>query len=119
MVQPFVSNGVWSLIQLQLLTGARAGELVNLRGVDLRTAEPIWTLEPAQHKTAHHGHLKRIYFGPRAKLILQSYLQDRPVDSYLFSPAEAEEQRRNRMQKLVLRRYPVETAQVQIVDLHR
>ncbi len=93
-VRRFVSREVWSVVQLQLLTGARAGELVVLRGVDLKTADSIWTAEPEQHKTAHHGHAKRIYFGPQAKLILQPFLQSRPLGTFLFSPAEAEAERR-------------------------
>jgi site-specific recombinase XerD len=81
-IQPFVSRQVWSLIQLQLLTGARAGELVMLRGVDLKTGDQIWTVEPDQHKTSHLGHSKRIYFGPQAKAIVQEYLQGRVLDAY-------------------------------------
>ena len=30
-IKPFVSRQVWALVQLQLLTGARAGELVGMR----------------------------------------------------------------------------------------
>ncbi len=96
-VKPFVSRQVWALIQLQQLTGARAGELVRLRGVDLKTADKIWTVEPEDHKTAYLGHSKRIYFGPQAKEILQQFLQARPLDAFLFSPAEAEEERRAKL----------------------
>jgi integrase len=96
-IKPFVSRQVWSLIQLQLLTAARAGELVRLRGVDLKTAEKIWTVEPEDHKTAHHGYSKRIYFGPQAKEILQPYLQGRALDKNLFSPVEAEAERREKL----------------------
>jgi integrase len=98
-IQPFVSREVWSLIQLQLLTGARPGELVLLRGVDLKTADLIWTVEPETHKTAHHGHSKCIYFGPQAKMILQPFLQSRPLGTFLFSPAEAEAERREKRHK--------------------
>lgn len=100
-IQPYVSRQVWALIQLQLLTGARPGELVGLRGIDLKTAESIWTVEPSEHKTAHHGHSKRIYFGPQAVTTLQPFLQSRPLDAFLFSPTEAEDVRR---EKLHLRR---------------
>jgi integrase len=93
-VRPHISRQAWALIRLQLLTGARAGELVGLRGVDLSTGNDIWTVEPEAHKTAHHGHAKRIYFGPQARAILEQFLDGRPVDAYLFSAAEAEEERR-------------------------
>jgi integrase len=94
-IKPFVSRQVWALIQLQLLSGARAGELVGLRGVDLKTSEAIWTVEPEQHKTAHFGCIKRIYFGPQAQKILQLFLSDRPLDQHLFSAKEAAEEHRH------------------------
>jgi integrase len=93
-IKPFVSRQVWALIQLQLLTGARAGELVKLRGIDFKTADKIWIVEPGDHKTAHLGHAKRIYFGPQAKEVVGPFLQERPLDAFLFSPAEAETERR-------------------------
>src|SRR5207248_2953432 len=72
-------------------------ELVGLRGVDLKTGGNIWISEPEEHKTAHHGHFKRIYFGPQAKVLLQEFLDGRPLDAHLFSAAEAEEERRELM----------------------
>jgi len=60
-VRKHVSRQVWALIQLQLRTAARAGELVGLRAVDLDTAGRIWLYRPAEHKTAHHGRDRTIY----------------------------------------------------------
>ncbi len=98
-VRDHVSPQVWALIQLQRLTGARSGELFKLRPVDLRIDEKtgIWTYSPAEHKTAHRGHARTIYFGPRAQNVIQPFLADRPVDRFLFSPAEAENQRREKV----------------------
>jgi len=93
-IQPYVSEQIWALIQLQLRSGARAGELIRLRGVDLKPGDKIWTAELNEHKTAHHGISKRIYFGPQAVAMLQEFLQDRPLNAFLFSPAEAEVDRR-------------------------
>ena len=98
-IKPFVSRQVWALVQLQLLTSARAGELVGLRGLDLKTGHKIWTAEPEDHKTAHHGHSKRIYFGPQATAVIQEFLQNRSVDSCLFSPAEADAERRAKLHR--------------------
>jgi integrase len=92
-VEPFVSRPVWALIQLQQLTGARAGELVALRGCDLKTANAIWTAELEQHKTAHKDLSRCVYFGPRAQAILNDFLPRRMPTDYLFSPSEAESQR--------------------------
>lgn len=92
-IQPYVSAQVWALIQLQLLTGARAGELLGMRSVDLNTSGTIWTYTIDQHKTAHHGHERRIYLGPRAQEIVKLFLAGRSVDAFMFSPAEAESER--------------------------
>jgi integrase len=93
-VRPHVSKQVWALIQLQLLTAARSGELIALRPVDLNTAGPVWTYSPSQHKTAHHDRERVIYFGPRAQEVLAPFLTNRPVTHHLFSAAEAEEEHR-------------------------
>ena len=87
-VEPYVSRQVWALVQLQLLTGARSGELVILRPCDIDRSGKIWVYRPVQHKTAHHGFSRTIYFGPRAQEVLQPFLF-RPADAYCFSPAEA------------------------------
>ncbi len=85
-----VSKQVWALVQLQLLTGARSGELVGIRAVDIDTTGAVWLLRPAQHKTAHRGHARTIYLGPQAQEIVRPFLPGRAVDAPLFSPAEAE-----------------------------
>ena len=92
-VRPYVSRQVWALIQLQLATGARGGELVGLRPIDLDTSGPVWTATLTDHKTSHHGREKLIYFGPRAQAIVRQFMTDRPVDAYLFSPREAVRER--------------------------
>lgn len=92
-IEPFVSRQVWALIRLQLLTGARAGELVGMRPIDLDTTGRIWVYAPKEHKTAHHGHERSIYLGPRAQRVVEEFL-DRPLEAPLFSPAEAEAERR-------------------------
>lgn len=88
-IEPFVSRQVWAMIQLQLLTGARGGEICLLRPVDFDTVGKVWIAQPKEHKTEHHEKERIVFFGPRAQEIVKDFLIDRPVDSYLFSPAEA------------------------------
>lgn len=97
-VRPWVSQQVWALIRLQLLTGARAGELVKLRPIDLDTGGRVWTATLADHKTAHHGYERVIYFGPQAQAVIQEFLVDRPIDAFLFSAIEAQRQRHDKAQ---------------------
>ncbi len=93
-IRPFLSRQVEAMIDLQLLTAARPGEIVTMRPIDLDTTGRIWTYTLAQHKTAHHGHDRRIYLGPKAQAIVKGFLAGRPVEAFIFSPAEAEAERR-------------------------
>jgi hypothetical protein len=81
------------LIQLQLHTAARGGELLKLRAIDIDTTGNVWLYHPTDHKTAHHGHKRTIYLGPQAQSIVHEFMINRPVDAYLFSPREAEAER--------------------------
>ncbi len=88
-VEPFVTRPVWAMIELQLLTGMRPGEVVLLRPCDIeRPAAGVWIYRPASHKTAHHGHERVVELGPTAQRMLEPFL-DRPADAYCFSPLEA------------------------------
>ena len=95
-VRPYLSRQVNALISLQLHTGARGGELFRLRPIDIQMNDDtgIWTIEPVEHKTAHRGHARTIFFGPRSQAVIEPFLAGRAVDACLFSPAEAEAERR-------------------------
>ncbi len=95
-IKPFVSRQVWAMVQLQLLTGARPGEIVIMRPVDIDMSGRIWIYTPTSHKTAHFGHECKIYIGPRGQAVLRPFLR-RSVGAYCFSPAEAEAERRARL----------------------
>jgi integrase len=83
---------VAALVRLQLLTGARPGELLNLRPCDIDRTEAVWTVTLEHHKTAHKGHERVLYMGPLAQSILRPFLL-RDTDRPLFSPRDAEAQR--------------------------
>ena len=93
-VLPMLSRQVRAMIELQLLTGMRPGEVIRMRPVDIDTSGPLWLYKPAQHKTAHHGHVRTIYLGPKAQTIIRPFFVDRAVDRCLFSPADAVAERR-------------------------
>jgi len=92
-IREHVAKQVWALVQLQLLTGARAGELVGIRAVDIDTTGVVWIYRPSWHKTAHRGHARTIYLGPKAQDVVRPFLAGRAIDAPLFSPAEAEASR--------------------------
>jgi len=96
-IRPYLSRQVEALIDLQLLTAARPGELVIMRSIDLNTEGKVWTYEPKEHKSAWRGHHRAIYLGPRAQEVVRPFLAGRTVEAFLFSPAEAVvEQREDR-----------------------
>jgi len=89
-VRRLVSRQVRALIDLQLLTGARADELVRLRATDITAKGEVWQATLAEHKTAHRGKSRTLYFGPRARKVLALFMTpDRPLDTHLFNPREA------------------------------
>jgi len=95
-IQPFTSRQVWAMVQLQLYTAARAGEIVQMRPCDVDRTGEIWVYRLQQHKTAHHGFERKVFIGPHGQQVLAPFLLRDP-QAYCFSPAEAEEERRQRM----------------------
>jgi len=93
---PHLPSPVRAMVRLQLLTGARPGEIVGLRGCDIgrdgRTGLLVARL--TEHKTAHLGAERDVYFGPEAEAVLEPFLKERNPNRPLFSPAEAEAERR-------------------------
>lgn len=95
-VLPLVPAPVAALIRLQRLTGARPGELLPLRAVDLNTTANPWVFRPEKHKTSYRDGERVIHFGPIAQSILQPYMLTKPVGVPLFSPRDAARNRRRR-----------------------
>lgn len=92
-VLPHVSPQVKAMIELQLLTGMRPGEVVIMRGVDIdRSNAKVWVYRPEHHKTEHHGHKREIWLGPKAQMLIEKHLKPN-LAAYLFSPKEAEAHR--------------------------
>lgn len=87
-IRPYVSRQVWSMIQLQRLTGMRPGEVVLMRGMDLNTSGRLWEFRPESHKTEHHGRDRVIVLGPKAQHIVREFLRP-DLSEYLFSPVDA------------------------------
>ena len=93
-VLPHVAPQVKAMIELQRVTGMRSGEVCQMRGADIATGGTVWTFTPARHKTMYRGHSRVVYLGPQAQEILRPWLRT-DLESYLFSPAEAEAHRRH------------------------
>jgi integrase len=73
-----VDPHIAALIRLGWLTGARPGELVQLRAEDIDRTRPVWIFRPGRHKNEHRGQSREVPIGPRAQRVLAPYLQARP-----------------------------------------
>lgn len=83
-----VTRPVKAMIQLQLVTGMRPGEVVLMRTSDIDMSGKVWEYRPASHKTEHHEIERVIFLGPQAQQIIRPFLQAH-VHAYLFRPADA------------------------------
>lgn len=91
-VKPFLSAELWTMIQLQLVTGMRPGEACIMRLADIDRSADVWAYKPQSHKTQHHGRERIVFLGPKAQALIQPFLTaDR--ERYLFSPQNAEAER--------------------------
>jgi integrase len=105
----FLPPTVAAMVELQLLTGMRSGELCQMRPCDINMTGPIWLYRPATHKTAIHGHKRVVPIGPRGQEVLRPFLS-RDIEACCFAPVEAQEQRN--VEKRRLRRSKVQPSQV-------
>ncbi len=92
---PHLSSVVRAMVEFQMLTGARPGEVCALRAGDVDRAGEVWEATLSKHKTAHHGRARTVYAGPKAQKILAPYLI-RAAEDYCFSPREAANERPER-----------------------
>jgi len=95
-VRPYLNRQIRALVELQLLTGARPGELLRMRPIDIEryNATNVWLYRPKEHKNRFRGTERIIYLGPKAQEVIVPFIEGREEMAYLFSPAEAEAERR-------------------------
>jgi integrase len=97
---PFMPAVVQSMVQLQLLSVARPGEICAMRACDIDMTGAVWLYHPSRHKTQHCGRQRVIPLGPAAQSIVREHLT-LDTQAYLFSPRRSEaarnaERRQNR-----------------------
>lgn len=92
-ILPHVTPHVAAMIQIQRMTGMRPGEVVSMRGDEIKIQGSIWIYQPIHHKNDYRGHLRQIPLGPKAQSILKPFMV---TDGFLFSPKASEEWRNER-----------------------
>ncbi len=78
-------------------TGARPGEVCALKPCHIDRAGKVWVyaVPPEANKTEHHDQERRVYIGPRARRILEPWLEGLTPEEFVFSPARAERLRQS------------------------
>jgi integrase len=85
---PYMLPPVRAMAELQLVTGARPGEIASMRGCDLDMTGEIWLYRPEHHKTKHKGRERVVAVGPKGQEIILPFLK-LDTQAYLFSPRDA------------------------------
>lgn len=90
---PLLSGQVATMIELQLATGMRPGEVCAMSMEQIDRSDPAaWIYRLRQHKTLHRGKDRFIPLLPQKQRLLVPFL--RADDEPLFQPREAEAERR-------------------------
>ena len=76
-------------------TGARPGEVCALKPCHLDRTGKVWVyhVPPDANKTEHHDQERKAYIGPKARKILEPWLEGIAPEEYVFSPIRAEQLR--------------------------
>lgn len=92
---PHLPEAVRVMVEVQRLTGMRPNEVCKLRASEIDRSEAVWTFIPGQHKTTHRGKKRIVAIGPKAQLLLSSWLSGE--SEYVFSPRVEREKRYEKM----------------------
>lgn len=85
---------VRAMVRVQMFTGMRAGEMVQMRTGDIDMSDPeCWVYRPQSHKNKHRGHFREIPIGKRGQAALEPYLLP-DLSAFVFSPSRADAERR-------------------------
>jgi len=87
-VKKHVAKSVWAMICLQLRTGMRPNEVLNLKPGQVDRSDNLWVYVPPSHKTQHKGKRRVLILDAKAQRVLLPFL-DRDDDEFCFKPNES------------------------------
>jgi integrase len=93
---PYLTPVLSTIVQIQLLTGMRPSEVLQMKPKDIDRSGEVWHCYPERHKNLYRGHERRVPIGPTGQKLLLPFLL-RDEDTYCFSPAESEKYRRDKL----------------------
>ncbi|GHT14764.1 hypothetical protein FACS1894170_12010 [Planctomycetales bacterium] len=75
------------IVSLQLATAARPSEILNLKIQEIDRGNPeLWVAELKEHKNAHRGQIRRLFFAKPEIAVLREVIGER-TDGFVFTPA--------------------------------
>lgn len=80
-------------------SGARPSELARLTTAMIDRTEDIWIADLSEHKTAHKGKRRRLFFGPSSIAALTPWLLPAQPDEPIFSPRRVDDRQAKRQGK--------------------
>jgi integrase len=72
------------MLLLMYFTGARTGEVRQMKVEEIDRTGEDWIWRPKQHKTAHLGHDRHIVLGHKARKVLVSWLDGKADGDHVF-----------------------------------
>jgi integrase len=91
-IRPFVARQVWAMIELQMFTGMRPGEVTAMRTGDIDRSGDVWVYTPSSHEMSYRDQDRRIFLGPKAQGVLRPWLKADP-GLFLFRACDARTER--------------------------
>lgn len=91
---PLLPTPVAAMVRLQLLSGCRPAEVINLTLDQIDRSGPVWAYRPTHHKNVHRGKPRVIFLGPEAQAVLAPFLDVSSPAAHLFSPRDHVERMR-------------------------
>jgi integrase len=92
---PYLTRPVRGLVRLQLLTGARPGEVARMKLGSIDMSKNPWEYRPEKHKTQYKGHERVVFLSTEAQEVVREYFT-LDTTAYLFRPTEGASERYNR-----------------------
>jgi integrase len=87
-ILPYLSPTVRTMVELQVCTGMRSGEVIAMTMAQIDRSVAPWIYRPVKHKNTHRGQDRIIPLGPKAQALILPWLAADP-DKPLFSPRES------------------------------
>lgn len=81
---PHLGEFLRAMVQVQLLTACRAGEVIVMRTCDIDFSTDPWVFRPEKHKGQWRGLSREILIGRKAQEILQPFLRHDEPEAYVF-----------------------------------